>query len=123
MAQPTGFTFETRTAVYNIGLTLNPISGEAPDAGGGGSPKEVLDTVGILGGALSQQRLQSKASYQPRAATFPPGEADSPSLLEVAAAAGRRSARQRPQLSQGAGMAGAARPSAAEGSLRASRRW
>lgn len=83
-----------------------------------GAPKKFWNTEGILSGALSHQSLQSKANYPPGAASFPPGEgdADSPSLREVARAAGRRSARQRQPLSQSAGMAGPRRPSAAEGS-------
>lgn len=87
--------------VCNISLRLNPISREAPDAGGGGSSKEVSTQW-----KPSEVCSAIKAGYQLRAATFPPGEADSPSLLEVARAAGRRSARQRQPLSQGAGMAG-----------------
>lgn len=58
----------------------------------------------FLQSACSHHALQGKASSPPRAALFPPGR-DSPGVLELARAAGRRSERQRQPLSQSADMA------------------
>lgn len=57
--------------------------------------------MGILGGAFGQRGVHRKARSQLL-------EADSPSLPEVARAAGRSSEKPRQQLSQSAGMAGLA---------------